>query len=433
MNEKSISRDTSLDDTFLNNYQFRLWYTYKTFISTEHNWVLPKLLDKWNVQWSDQTKIFINGEITQRPDNWLPEYVAAQKVEKLKEHVANIADSVQISSKPIESTPYFNSNENIALIIDGSYSMNKNRERLIENINEIKGLFSDFNEIDCFVVGSDINELKLEYLLDELTANPQLFFGKTEYMDMLDDFTTKVDDYANKYTSVILISDITRYWYPENGLVWADYYDDNYNEDDYYDTLRPRKLDCPFIIFNLSEEYHQINPKDFLNQIVDKSIGGFAKNKTELINLLNINSQDTNNLVVFQDEVAYCKSTVLAPSDTLFEDFATKEYINHYSLSDSSKLTDIDVLNEMAQKENIVTKYSSMIALVNQVQVDSLTSAQTHHDRYNNFSESGGGDGSGVLGLLDMFGPSIPKHPETMVIFMFMFLICIMIFADRFK
>ncbi|MCP4176680.1 MAG: hypothetical protein GY756_02845 [bacterium] len=96
------------------------------------------------------------------------------------------------------------------------------------------------------------------------------------------------------------------------------------------------------------------------------------------------------------------------------------------------KLVEIDVLNEMAKKENIVTKYSSMIALVNQVQIDSLNTAVTHHDRYNNFRESDSGS-SGLVGMVNMFSPSIPKYPETVVVFMFLFLVCIMIFADRFK
>jgi len=245
---------------------------------------------------------------------------------------------------------------------------------------------------------------------------------------MLGSFTSSVSDYANKYKSIILFSDISDYWYPENGLVWS--YDNEYES---YDTLRPRKLYCPFIVFNLSEEHHLIDPNDFFNQIVYKSNGGFAKNKNELITMLNINDQQANNLVVFQDGIAYYKSKVFAPSDTLFRDFATKEFINHFRFDDSVKLIDIDVMNEMAQKENIITKYSSMIALVNQVQVDSLKSAQTHHDRYNNFREYESGN-SGVLGLLNIYScPPIPKYPETMVVLMFMFLVCIMVFADRFK
>ncbi len=426
MNKKTISQDTLLDDRYKNNYQFRVWYTYKTFISKNNNWVLPKLLYKWNVKWSDKTKTFINGDIYQRSNSWLPNYIAARKAVKLKEHTANIAGSIQINSKPIESTRYFNFNENIAILIDGSYSMNKNRERLIDNLNEIKSLFSNFNKLDCFIVGNDINELEPEHLLDELDANPQLFFGKTHYMAMLDNFTSKINDYANKYKSIVLFSDITNYRYPENGLVWS------YDEYESYDTLRPRKLDCPFIIFNLSKKYHQLNPNDFFNQIVYKSKGGFAKNKNELINLLKYNDQHANNLVVFQGDIAYYKSKVFAPSDTLFKDFAIKEFINHYRLGDTVKLVDLDELNEMARQENIVTKYSSMIALVNQVQVDSLKSAQTHHDRYNNFRESES-RGSGVLGLLDTFGTPIPKYPETVVVFMFLFLFCIMIFADRLR
>jgi len=428
MDEGSLALDSLIDDKYKNNYQFRVWYSYKTFISKNNTWVLPKLLYKWNVHWSDKTTTIINGNNYQRPDSWLPEYVVAQKAEKIKEHAATISDSVQIISKPIESCHIYKLNRNIAILIDGSYSMNKNRKRLFEYLHEIKGVFSNFKGIDCFIVGNDIKELKLSKLFEEIAANPQLFFGKTDYMTMLDSFTSRVSDYANKYKSIILISDITDYWYPEDGLLWS--YD---NEPKGFDTLRPRKLYCPVIVYNLSEEYHQIDPKNFFNQIVYTSNGGFAKNKEELITLLYINNQPDDNLIVSQDGIAYFKSKVFKPSDTLFSDFATKEFINHFRFDDSIKLIDLDVMNELAQKESIITKYSSMIALVNQEQVDSLASAQTQHDRYNNFREYESGN-SAVFGLLNIYsGEPIPKYPESMVIFMFMFLLCIMIYADRFR
>lgn len=243
-------------------------------------------------------------------------------------------------------------------------------------------------------------------------------------MDMLKNFTTKTKEYANKYEAIILLSDISEYRY---GIVW-----DYNNNERYVDTLRPTKLECPFIIIKLSEKNNQVDQNDFFNQLIYKSNGGFAKTRNELINLLYINSKHVDNLVVFQDGVAYFKSKSSAPTDTLFEDFATKEFINHYRLGDSIKLIDIDWLNEMAKKEYIVTEYSSMIALVNQEQIASLKSAETHLDRYNNYRETTASN-SGTLGLLNMFGPSVPKYSENVVVFMFFLLICVMIFADRLR
>jgi hypothetical protein len=430
MSENQISRDTAFNDRFKDNYEFRLWFTYKTFISENNNWALPKLLNKQNVKWSDKTETLINGVILNRPNSWLPKNITATKPTLLKEHSATISNSVQINSKPIEPQEWFQSNENIALLIDGSYSMSKSKEKLLEKLSEIKKLFPNFNDIDCFIVGNDINKLKTGQLLEKIKNNPQLFFGNTNYMKMLEDFTTGVKDYANKYESVILLSDISYYYYPADGLIW------NYNDEGTdYDTLNPNKLDCPFIIIKLAEDNYWVNQNNFFNQIVYKSHGGFAKNKSELINLLNINNKHVNNLVVFQNNVAYFKSKVSASSDTLFTDFATKEFINHYRLGDSTKLADIDILNEMAKKEHIVTNYSSMIALVNQEQVDSLKSTEIHPDRYNNFRESNssGRSSNGILGLLDMFGTSVPKHTENMVIFTFLLLVCFMVFADRLR
>ncbi len=73
-----------------------------------------------------------------------------------------------------------------------------------------------------------------------------------------------------------------------------------------------------------------------------------------------------------------------------------------------------------------------MLALVNQEQLDSLKSAETHHDRYNNFRESNSYS-DGIIGLLDLFGPSVPKHSENIVVFMFFLSVCVMIYADRFR
>jgi len=424
MSKERISQDTSFDIRYVNNYQFRLWYRYKTFISKNNNWKLPKLLYNWNVNWSDETKIFINGEISNRLNSWLPNHVVATKSTMLKEHTAIISDSVQISSKSIELHEWIQSNDNIAFLIDGSYSMNRNRKKLTDKFGEIKEMFPNFKEMDCFIAGKEITKVKAGQLLDEINSNPQLFFGNTNYMEMLEKFTIQFKGYANIYKSVILISDIADYRYPEDGIIWE------YGEQT--DTLKPGKLACPFIIIQLLEENYQVDPNDFFYQLVQKSSGGFAKNKQELLNLLYTNNKHIDNLVVFQNGIAYLKSNVSVQTDTLFMDFATKEFINHYKLGDSSKLVDIDVLNDMAKKEQIVTKYSSMVALVNQEQIDSLKSAETHLDRYNNFRESNS-SGDGVMGLLNMFGSSVPKHSENVVVFMFLLLICAMIFADRFR
>jgi len=426
-NKNLAPLDNLLDYKKESNYQFRLWYTYKTLVSRNNSWMLPKLLYKQNVYWSDKTKTFINGEISNRPNSWLPEYITAKKTAILKEHAATISDTVQIRSNPIEPAEWFSFNENVAFLIDGSYSMNKNRKKLIDKFGEIKEMFPNFREIDCFVVGKDINVLKAGRLLDELNGNPQLFFGNTNYMDMLKNFTTKYKGYANNYESIILISDISEYRYSEDGINRTYDYEESHT-----DTLKPNKLACPFIVIQLSDKIYQLNPNDFFNQLIYKSNGGFAKNKDELINLLNTNSKHFDGLFVFQDGVAYSKSKASAHTDTLFKDFATKEFINHYNLGDSIKLADIDALNEMAKKQHIVTKYSSMIALVSQEQVDSLNSAETQIDRFNNFYE-GHTSNRGVMGLTNTFGPSIPKYPENIVVFMFFLLVCVMIFANRFK
>jgi putative PEP-CTERM system integral membrane protein len=427
LNKKSIEQNINFDNQYKNNYQFRLWFSYKTFISRNNNWVLPKLLYKWNLEWSDKTKTFIKGEIYKRLDNWLPEYVTAEKPALLQEYSATISDTIHISSKLLEPEDWSQFDDNIAFLIDGSYSMNKNRKELIAKFGEIKELFPNFGEMDCFVVGKEINVLKTEQLLDELNSNPQLFFGNTNYMDILENFTSKYKGYANRYESIILISDIKEYSYPFEGIIWN--YSDGFG---FADTLKPDKLACPFIIISLAEEDYLLDPNDYFNQLVYKSKGGFAKNKNDLFNLLNSNRKQADNLIVFKDGLAYFKSKAKEQTDTLFKDFAIKEYINHYELDKSVKLVDIDLLNEMAKKQHIVTRYSSMVALVNQEQLDSLKSAETYPDRYLHFSESNNSS-NGVLGLLSTFGPSVPRYPEIIVVFMFLLLVCIMIYTDRFK
>jgi putative PEP-CTERM system integral membrane protein len=425
MSKERLSQDTAFDAKYINSYQFRLWFRYKTFISENKNWKMPKLQYNWNVKWSDKTKTIVNGKTYNRQNRWLPEFVPATKPTRIKEHATAISDTIQISSKPIEPHEWVHFNQNIAFLIDGSYSMNKKRQELTNKFNEISEMFPNFKELDCFLVGEEINKLKAGDLLNELDGNPQLFFGNTNYMDILKKFTTQYKGYSNVYESVILISDIIEYRYSVDGIAW-DYDKESLN------TFKPTKLACPFIIIQLSEENYNVNPDDFFNQLVYKSNGGFAKNKYELFNLLYTINTHIDDLVAYQDGIAYFKSKIPTSTDSLFKDFATKEFINFYELDDSTKLADIDVLNEMAKNENIVTKYSSMIALVNQEQVDSLKSAETHPDRYNHFRESNS-SGDGIMGLLNMFGPSVPKHTENTVVFMFLLLVSIMIFAYRLR
>jgi len=355
-----------------NNYEvkkgpnFHLWLSYKT-IKTEKGWKLPTLLEKRNVYWSKNTSVSINGKSQNKSDNWLPSTIKAQD-EELRpiDYISSISEvvSIQVQSKEIKNSLDL-SNKKVALLIDGSYSMNAQKEKLIHFLKELKAKGFNPNNICTQVIAKSINYLSYEELMLKIKEDKALFFGTSNNMNILDQFLINNE---SKFDVLMIITDKGNY------------------ESSSDSTVAP-ELDSPLFIHHLGDEQTPIYNDAFL-ETMQNSNGGVIKNTDDFISQLNRLSN--TKIIKYDDGIEY---SLIEPSidDTpALSEIVTNAYIQNYRIAtDSNRITELDFIHSLALKEQIVTPYSSMIVLVNDRQKEALKKAEAEADRFDREVESG--------------------------------------------
>ncbi len=115
--------------------EFHLSLSYKTLISADNKWLLPRLSEKRNVYWSEDTRLIVNNNVMDKEDNWLPESINASSKGNINTHIAKVLDSLFIKMETTKTeTPFNLENKKLSLLIDGSYSMLKEKDNLLHII-----------------------------------------------------------------------------------------------------------------------------------------------------------------------------------------------------------------------------------------------------------------------------------------------------------
>jgi len=391
--------------------QFHLWLSYKTLLSKDKKWELPRLSEKRNVYWSDDTELIINSKAVDRKDAWLPKNITAKYKGEIQRHIVQLTDSTHIKIEPMTLKQNINiEDKKIALLIDGSYSMISEKENLRKVLLdfETKGFKAD--NINYFVINKIIEEYEHDKLIADLNGDEMLFFETTNYMNMVNLFTANNSD---NYDAIVLLSDKGNYESSE-------------------DSIKAVELSAPLYVLHIGKEQAPIYNDDFL-ETIQNSNGHIIRNIDELLNQFNLNKLFDNNILAYENGIMYSKiETKEAVSESAFSELASKVLIKNIKiLNDSNRVQQLDGIHQIALKEQIVTPYSSMIVLVNDRQKEALKKAEAEADRFDREVESGDEDTTQPNNPFNVTG--VPEPHEWILIILVLMLLLFNFYQNKIK
>jgi len=361
---------------------FHLWLSYKVLMNEKNEWPLPIVQEKRNVFWNKKTQLTINGKSVDKTDDWLPSHIPAKYSGSRKKHSVQISDSISIEIDPeaITHTPMSSERKKMAVLIDGSYSMNGSREALMEAIEKLgNSHIQEYHprDMEFFFINEAVKKYPLPELLSDLQSNKLIFFKGKSYSEMLELYqkSNKVDELVD---AVLILSDAGNYESAKNSSVEL------------------KLINSPVYLWHLSEKKASIYTDDFL-EIIQNTEGAIVGNLDELSKVIELNLYDQGVLSYKDGAMFKLKKTdpssldAKAAADSPISEIATKLFIEKMKVPKEGpeRLALLDEAHRLALKEKIVTTFSSMIVLVNDRQKKALEEAEKADDRFQREKETG--------------------------------------------
>lgn len=343
--------------------KLHLWMTYRTL---GQNRVLPDLLEKRNVYWDAQSKRRLNGSVI-KTTSWMPPLAATDAAAATVTLPHGIRYTT-ILPKPV-TTPV-----DVALLIDTSYSMGQNRDRLADAIAFFK---ARANRLTIFTV--DENRSVVDGL-DSLTYFGQLSDSK---------LWRHAADISDRYDAVFVLTDRGSY---------------ELNRDDSNSKTPPAQ--SANTEFSSAEAQPRLKSSRIWFVHLDQLAPAYED--TVMRSIMQHGGVAATAREAWQ---AYRANASLPPSqrveDAVLWDFGTCDATAHFNLQGhpvaAARLIDhlvrcrhgrpdlarLDTLHTIAKANTIVTPYSSMIVLINDRQKEDLKAAEAQDDRFDRPVESG--------------------------------------------
>ncbi len=194
------------------------------------------------------------------------------------------------------------------------------------------------------------------------------------------------------------------------------------------DSLSSMTLNIPLYILHLGEEQAPIYNDAFL-ETIQNSNGRIILNLDELAQQFNIGDDIMSN----QSGIDY--SIIDNPNgdfDDNYSELVSKAFIENSKIkNDLNRVKQLDEIHQIALKEQIVTTYSSMIVLVNEVQKAALRKAELEADRFDREVESGNETTSKPSNAFNVSG--VPEPHEWIMIFLVSALLLFSYYQKKFK
>ncbi len=370
-------RGASRIDETAPTQKFHLWLTYKVLRQNDQ-WPLPDLGEKRNVYWTKKTTCNYNGYETKHSgDDWLPAFLKANQPAQAAPHDLTAPGGYRVSVAPLTPEEYaMPQGKRFALLIDTSYSMNKQAETLKQTLAWLKSDVLAANAVDLYLIDAQPElSRRVEYLgnaafdLDELT-----FYGTVQFQEMISRFMALRGDTA--YDAILLMTDEGSYELAQDK------------------TALPT-LPAPLWMVHLGGMPKAYD--DATLQAIETSGGGVASDAREVLQRLattakfgaGVNIVDGYKWQVEQtaESVAFAEQRDLQAA---FDPLAARQLLLALGKQlDMSALASLDLVHGIAKQFQIVSPYSSMIVLVNDEQRKALEEAENKADRFEREVETG--------------------------------------------
>ncbi|MEM9539316.1 MAG: TIGR02921 family PEP-CTERM protein [Cyanobacteria bacterium P01_E01_bin.42] len=358
--------------------KMHLWLTYQV-MRQENQILLPQLGEKRNIFWTNRTQRFRSGVLMEKfEDKWFEKFLLASPSDPTV-HQATF-DGYQITVEPLSDRDYLlPQNQNFAIIIDTSHSMQSHRQELKYALQALqKQGFSDGklenNEIDLYLTASTGKQPQEYDRLNQFDFKKQVFYGTLSLKEMLRQFAILASD--RPYDAILLLTDEGSYELSK-------------------DKGDLPNISAPLWLVHLGGKFPPAYEDKTLQTIQDSG-GGIATRIPEVLQRIATTEMLQNltsaRVVSVVDGYAWTMAETInsAENSNSFAPLAARMLVRGLSREQSrDRLAQLDRIHAIAKQYKIVTPYSSAIVLVNDEQRKALQEAEASADRFKRHVEDG--------------------------------------------
>ncbi|MCM1983619.1 TIGR02921 family PEP-CTERM protein [Lyngbya confervoides] len=358
MNQDQLPQDGQPD-------RMHLWMTYQV-MQQAGQWPLPQLHEQRNIFWRNSTRRTLNGVSQRGHKQWLPASLPAEPMAPMA-HQTQLPGGYLLAN-PIDETAYtLPTGQHLALILDGSYSMKAHQRELKATFAWLQEAILPNNPTDLFLtqIGSD----PATPVTEVQTFQPEeaLFYGRIQPSQMLRQFNQAIAGTSKSYDAIVLITDTGSYELTE-------------------DSDDPVAITAPLWLVHVGGLQPAYD--DATLEAIQRTGGSVSTQVQEV--MTRIATQPSlgpgTSLLNVVDGYAWFLSQRPDPQVPITPDLdpmAARQWVAQVSESvQPEELAQLDAIHALAQQNQIVTPYSSMLVLVNADQKRQLQAAEDREDRF---------------------------------------------------
>jgi putative PEP-CTERM system integral membrane protein len=361
---------------------FHLWLTYRT-LRMNNTWHLPQLAVQRNVFWDAQTVRLVNGKsLKLQEDAWLPASIPALSSVQPSARRVDLPGGKSVLAVPTSqsATPQLPGALRLAVVLDRSRSMAKRAEAVSVTLARIRQVTQGGATADLYLTASTYRgEAPSLVRLEGFDPASLVYYGGQNPAELLEQFTRLRGERA--YDAVIVLTDGSGYELGENRL----------------STPIP---EVPVWLVHL-ESNIPLGYDDRTLELIQASGGGVVGSIEEALPriALNLASRQPKTRMGMQDIVdgytwsvvdssqaaAIAPQAVQTPLSDGFAALAGRRYVLaelQRQRKELGKLETLDQFHALAVQFSMITPYSSMIVLVNDLQRMRLETMEKQGDRF---------------------------------------------------
>jgi putative PEP-CTERM system integral membrane protein len=361
--------------------ELHLWMTYRAVAAANGAWPLPQLAEKRNIFWDGQTTYLVNGKPSAAIDAaWLSQSLPATRPAAPAAHRVDFPGGQTVLARPAQDVKIsaLPAGLRLAVVLDRSFSMGDRTAAVKQAITSLKGAVGSGPDPDLYLTSSQYRgDSPARVSLASLDPDQVIYFGGQNAAELLAQFQQL--QAGKQYDLIVVLTDNTGYELAGSNI-------------------QVQAPDAPLWVVHLGGSL-PLGYDDPTLQAIQASGGGLAASVEEALARYAASREAPGKLDLLDGYVWQTLPTSeadamtgmlpadLAPSsdEAGFAALAARRVIlaemaqNHGKLD---QLPILDQLNQLAVDQSIVTPYSSMLVLVNDLQQNRLERLLAQDDRY---------------------------------------------------
>lgn len=355
-----------------------LWLTWRV-LASDNAWPLPRLAEKRNVYWDEDSVRLVNGEsMSADSETWLPASVPATAPVTPASHRVDFPGGQTVLLRPVSAgeTPASSSDLRLAVVLDRSRSMAEQTDNVKAALARLSETADAGARVDVYLTASEYRgEAPSRVSLADVEVDDIMYFGGQNAAELLVQFDALHRTRA--YDAVFVLTDGSGYELDDQGI----------------DVPVP---EAPVWMVHLGGDF-PLGYDDNTLQAIQASGGGVTGDvETALIRLM-VAREGESTTAATRDVIdgyewltvptaeASAEATVTHSNNDDFAALAVRRLIlaaMHEQRGDLGDLAVLDYLHELAIEHSVVTPYSSMIVLVTERQQRLLDELEAAGDRF---------------------------------------------------